>query len=78
MLIASAHLYGNGDEVRHKTAQVLAPSLNSFSATQSESAIRLIDQVARSVRPVNNGAMEIASVARKLLQKRGGEKQQWS
>ena len=45
LLISSTHLLGKGDEVRENLAAVLAPSLDSFSSEQAESAVTLLNRI---------------------------------
>jgi uncharacterized tellurite resistance protein B-like protein len=46
LLTSSTHLLGNGDEVRDNLAGVLKPSLDSFSESQTRSAVAMIEEIA--------------------------------
>jgi tellurite resistance protein len=46
LLIASAHLHGDGVELREKLRDVIAPALAQFSEAQARSAIELVKNVA--------------------------------
>lgn len=46
LLVASAHLLGDGEAVKEKVDQVLAPSLANFSPDQARSAKALMQRVA--------------------------------
>lgn len=46
LLTASTHLLGKGDEVRQNLAGVLQPSQDSFSASQAQSAVAMIEEIA--------------------------------
>lgn len=55
LLTASSHLLGKGDEVRDNLKGVLAPSLGNFSTSQAESAIHLLEKMAK----IGNAASEL-------------------
>lgn len=46
LLISSAHLLGNGQELTKSVKSFLAPSKDSFSDTQANSAIELVTKIA--------------------------------
>lgn len=46
LLISSSHLHGDGEEVRAKVREVLAPSLERFTPEQADSALGLLQRVA--------------------------------
>jgi len=78
LLIASVHLYGDGEEVRQKMAAVLTPSLDKFSEAQSKSTMKLIRQVADSVTPGNTAAQEIAAMVENIFANNVKKKSQWT
>jgi len=45
LLIASAYLLGNGDELKANLNKVIQPSLSSFTEEQAKSAMSLLDSV---------------------------------
>lgn len=45
LLIASAYLLGNGEEVRGNLEKVISPSLSSFTREQATSATGLLDEI---------------------------------
>ena len=57
LLISSSHLLGRGEEVRDNLKAVLKPSLDNFTAEQSQSAIELINKVSN----VGGSASELQS-----------------
>lgn len=53
LLIASTHLHGSGEEFRKDVNKILKPSLESFSETQAESAMKLVTSVAEDANDEN-------------------------
>ena len=59
LLISSAHLLGNGNEVRQNVKKFLSSSKASFTDTQAQSAISLISQAAGASDTMHANAQEI-------------------
>jgi len=55
LLISSAYLLGNGEELSNNLEKVVRPSLNNFTETQAKSALTLLEKVCS----VDSSAIEL-------------------
>lgn len=69
LLIASVHLYGDGQEVREKIKNVIAPSAENFTPEQARSAAGLIRAVAEAESEPNPGRDSMVALMEKELAK---------
>ncbi|WP_078120940.1 TerB family tellurite resistance protein [Thiosocius teredinicola] len=68
LLISSAHLLGDGTEVRSNVRKFLAPSVDKFTPEQIDSAMALISAAAGKEEDRHPNAVELLADVRKSLQ----------
>ncbi|MCB1745038.1 MAG: TerB family tellurite resistance protein [Gammaproteobacteria bacterium] len=69
LLISSIHLLGRGDEVRDQLDAVLAPSANSFSPEQTDSALTLMSRIADVAGPASELQTALIEATRSRLER---------
>ena len=67
LLISSSYLLGKGDEVRDNLKQVVAPSLQKFTADQARSALDLLQRVSRIAGPAGELQEQLIANTSRLL-----------
>jgi len=77
LMIASVYLLKDGAELKSNLKKVLQPSLDNFSKEQAESALSLVNQVAKMERESNPIKLELLSDITACLAPAMQEKQKW-
>jgi uncharacterized tellurite resistance protein B-like protein len=77
MLISSAHIFGNGEEVRANLEKVLKPSLEEFSEEQAQSALKLLESVCEIDSAGNELKREFVERVRQVFQKQFKSPDKW-
>ncbi len=77
LLISSAHLLGDGNEVRNKLKQFLSPSIERFTEAQASSAMSLLRNVAGSNGSVHPNTESLISQVEQAFEKRFVRNEQW-
>lgn len=77
LLISSAHLVGDGTEVREDVKKFLSPSKASFTESQAESAISLITQVAGNPDNMHPNTQELVHKINKEMQPHPSSNKTW-
>lgn len=78
LLIASSHLHGDGQEVRAKIREVMAPSMVQFTEDQARSAIALVETVAKAESSPSAARDDLVTVIEKEFRKKLEVKQSWA
>lgn len=78
LLISSAHLLGDGTEVRENIKRFLSASKASFTGDQAESAVTLITQVAGNSGAVHPNTQELLQQIKKELPPVSSTTQTWA
>ena len=77
LLISSTYLLGKGDEVREKLDAVLAPSKESFSPEQTQSAVELLEGIANVEGGPTEMQSDIIAGVKRILINSGQAKGKW-
>ncbi len=77
LLISSSHLLGDGNELRTKPQQFLAPSKKSFSQPQIDSALSLLERVSQQNDSAHPNAIELIAQVRSELEMPAGPTGTW-
>lgn len=77
LLISSAYLLGNGEEVRANLEKVLKPSLEKFSENQAKSALELLDGVCEIDPSGNELKREFVGRVRQIFHNRFKLQEKW-
>ena len=77
LLISSAHLLGDGSELRNNVKKFLAPSIEAFSNEQMESAVVLLDQTVGPESSAHPSQVEIFEAAKTEFGKKIVEPSKW-
>lgn len=77
LLIASVHLYGDGQEVKSKIREVIAPSAENFTQDQARSATGLVRAVADAESEPNPGRDKMVALMEKELARKFQSTPEW-
>lgn len=77
LMIASVYLLKDGSELRSNLQKILSPSVDNFSKEQAESALSLVNQVAKLERETNSLKQELVSNISSCLAPAIQDKQKW-
>ncbi len=78
LLVSSSHLLGKGDELQNNMKGVLAPSLDSFSSDQAQSAIELLKRVGSLSGPASQSQQELINQAGTFLSQTNQPQPKWN
>ncbi len=77
LLIASAYLLGNGEELRNNLEKVINPSLASFTEDQAASTVKLLDEVCAVDASGGDLKREFADQVKRIFDKQFMPKRKW-